>query len=195
MALALPSGGTVSGATCLPRIASIDSLLGSGRPSAVPGLVIPIIVDPVKGHVLGTRPHVAQEALEGSPPFTDDDSPAAVTRVRSVPGVVDAPEHGHPGTPCGVVGTLGRSANGACRTLQRSLRLDLRSCLLRVSLTLHRMCHSRAVAAEIARYAVPLFVNRGKLSATARTGLGLQRFEATSGPAPLCLRDLSLGLC
>ena len=195
MALTFPPRGAISGATGLPWISSIAGLFGLGCPTAVVRLIIPIIVDPVNAHAFRTRTHVRKEALEGSPPLADGDAPTAVTRIRGVPGIIDAPEHRHPGAPGRVIGAFARRSDRACRPLQCPLRLDLRSCLRRMLLALHRMRHARAVPTEVAGYAVPFLIDRGKLPTAAGTRLRLQRLKATPGPASLRLGDPLLGLC
>jgi hypothetical protein len=66
-------------------VSSVVGLLDPGRPPAISGRVIAVIVDPIKlVFWRRLRPHVSQEALERAPSFTDSDPTSAVVFVARV---------------------------------------------------------------------------------------------------------------
>lgn len=80
----------------LSHPSGIGGLLFAGCPSAVVGLVVPVIVDPVDGQVARPRTHVGIEGSEVHPPVTDLDAAPAVVRVVLVRGVLTASAHRRP---------------------------------------------------------------------------------------------------
>lgn len=80
--------------------ASIVRLRFVGRPSTVPRLVVPVVIDAFDADAVSLRfrPHVGEERLEGhSPAVADRDSATTVSVVGWVAGVAASLNHGLPG--------------------------------------------------------------------------------------------------
>ena len=179
-----PSARTVPGSPGNPGVPSIRGLFGKGCPATVSGLVVAVVVDTVQGLSTGARAHILKERIESAPSLAHGDASAPVVNPRSVPRVIDPPQHGSPTTPRGVVGALRRRAHGTSRPLRGALLLDLRAGFIRVLTSQHWMVGSGVVTAYVLGDSVPALVHRRQLAAPARTGLRDERRSTTSGHAP-----------
>lgn len=109
---------------------SISCLLELGGPSAVVGHVVPVVVDAVDGHAIGSRTHVGKERLERCPSRVVRDTTTSVAGIEPIMRVVAPVSHGSPRAPsamqrpalrCAVLAT-GKSQ--APRVLSVSLGAD-----------------------------------------------------------------------
>jgi hypothetical protein len=78
--------------------ALVDTLLRPQLPNAVPGLIVAVVVDPIKGVFRGgLAAQINQEVVIGLPALTDQDAPATVVVVSGVVWILAPPEHVRPG--------------------------------------------------------------------------------------------------
>jgi hypothetical protein len=66
--------------------APVASLLDPGRPSAVSGLVVPVVVDPIDGVIIAGPPaHIGNEQREGRVPSLANSNPPATISIPVLP--------------------------------------------------------------------------------------------------------------
>lgn len=76
---------------------SISSLLCSGSPTAITGIIVPVVVDSVDGgRYRRAWTHIGEEVLERVPARTDRDSASAIDRIFGVSGIMAPVSYPHP---------------------------------------------------------------------------------------------------
>lgn len=125
--------------------ASVCYLLLTGGPPAIPWLVIPIVINPVKRESSRTLAHIGQEVFETRLPSGADGNPSsAIVFIALMRNVVTSGLHACPDVVFGSAGTAvarevsNRASNGMASTTGRLSGLQMcvadRFCLSAITL-------------------------------------------------------------
>ena len=142
------------------RVPLIRPLLGGGRPPAVTGPVIAVVIRPaIQRLALWPITHVGEEVIEAQPAPAYRDAPAAIVGIRSVPRVETAAHHPVPRTVrAGMIlrrAVIGNPGELPSRLLSGLLRNQLPR-FAGVALALEGVCGARVVTGDVeARPAAP----------------------------------------